>query len=371
MTDTLHVVLVGFGFAGRVFHAPLVKATRGMELSAIVTSSTASGLEAQSKYPTARVFSSLDELLRASPKLDLAVIATANAVHVQQATWALRHELHAVVEKPLAGTAQSAMALEHCARAHGRQLHTFQNRRWDADFLTLRGIASSGALGRIYRLESRMESYRAIARTGWRNSRNPTDLGGMLLDLGSHLIDQAIILLGPVSSVVAHNRSVHDPSTPEDDVVLVLTHVGGATSQLIASRAAAHAGPRFLAWGEAGSVRIEAVDSQEAALRAGYSPSFDGWERANEGAVAQVRAVTSGLEHCQTEIPFVDGQWHRFYPRVRDSISGLSSPPVPIRDVMANLRVLDAAKTSGESAAVQKLSPPASHAVTFGHDRRH
>ncbi|WP_420876667.1 Gfo/Idh/MocA family oxidoreductase, partial [Streptomyces niveiscabiei] len=201
--NPLRVGLIGYGLAGSVFHAPLIGTTKGLTLDTVVTSNPDRQAQARAEHPGAGVVASPDELLARAGELDLVVIASPNRTHVPLATAALDAGLPVVVDKPIAGTAAEARALAALAEERGLLLSVFQNRRWDNDFLTLRKLLADGELGDVWRFESRFERWRPLPKGGWRESGDPAEIGGLLYDLGSHLVDQALVLFGPVTSVYA------------------------------------------------------------------------------------------------------------------------------------------------------------------------
>lgn len=353
------VLLMGYGLAGRVFHAPLIEATPGLRIQAVVTSDPGRQAQVQADLPEARIIAHPHDAWADLDGIDLVVIAGANVTHMPQALEAAARGRHMVIDKPIAGTAADAHRIAEAAHAAGVQVHAFQNRRWDSDFLTLRSIADSGEIGRLHRLESRFERFRALPRGTWRESSHPDDLGGVLLDFGAHLVDQAIELMGPVRTVHATARSVRHADSADDDMQIMLSHTSGAVSLLVGSQAAAFGGPRFLLLGTKGGVRIDEADTQEAALRAGAVPGAPGW--GVEGFTAQVRNL-DGETLLDDRRELVAGQWDGYYPAVLAAITTGAQPPVPLDDVIANLKVLDAARMSAATGESVVLSPAAAHA---------
>ncbi|MFE3938921.1 Gfo/Idh/MocA family oxidoreductase, partial [Streptomyces goshikiensis] len=200
----LRVGLVGYGLAGSVFHAPLVTATPGLVLDTVVTSDPGRQAQAREAHPGVRIAADATELWEGpGPRVDLVVIASPNKTHVPLATAALTAGVPVVVDKPLAATAAEADALADLSERTGTFLSVFQNRRWDNDFLTLRRLIADGELGEIQRFESRFERWRPQLKGGWRESGAPEEIGGLLYDLGSHVVDQALVLFGPAVRVYA------------------------------------------------------------------------------------------------------------------------------------------------------------------------
>lgn len=364
MTDLspspLSVVLLGYGLGGRVFHGPLVSTTPGLSLDAIVTRDPDRQAQARSAYPDAVIYDSPEQAW--SGGHDLAVISTANVTHVDYATAALGSGLNVVLDKPIAPTASAATALGVLASEHGLLLVPFQNRRWDSDFLTLVAVADSGDLGTVHRFESRIERMRVAPKGGWRDSTDPRDMGGMLYDLGAHVVDQALLLMGPVVAVTASVRSVRSPGATDDDVTMLLEHESGAVSVLTVSQVGAFAGPRFTLYGTRGGLRIDASDSQEAALVGGLLPDGTGeWGVEPDGTEADLRLYDQTSVMTRTRRPLEHGSWPTFYAQVDAALRGDAEPPVQLADVIANLRVLDAARESAATGSRVSLLPAAGH----------
>jgi scyllo-inositol 2-dehydrogenase (NADP+) len=356
---TMSVLLVGYGLAGRVFHAPLISAVPALDLRGIVTSNAERSVQAHQDHPNAEIYSSLDEALTTS--FDLVVIATANVTHVPFAELALSAGAHVVVDKPLAADADQAQALADLAASRGLLAVPFQNRRWDSDFLTARRVVESGALGFVHRFESRIDRMRVVPKQGWRGSPDPADLGGMLYDLGSHLVDQSLALMGPAVQVAATVRSVRPLDPTDDDVTLLLTHESGAISVLTASQISAFPGPRMTVLGTHGGLRIDASDTQEDILRTGIVPSLD-WGVEPETSAATLRTFDDDNRATESRMPLEHGNWPNFYRCLAAAMSGESAAPVSMTDAVATLRVLDAARVSGATGTTVGLNPPAGHA---------
>ena len=352
---TARVVLLGYGLAGRVFHAPLIAVEPGLEVAAVVTSDPQRRSQALADIPGVEVLASADDAWDRAGAYDLAVIATANSAHVPQATAALESGLHVVVDKPLAGTAAEARSLIDLAQSRDRQLHVFQNRRWDSEILTARQVIDEGRVGTPHRLESRFERWRPTPKGGWREDGPVEDLPGLLYDLGAHLVDQALHLLGPVVRVFASVRAVRPGLLTDDDTQVLLEHASGAVSILSVSSASAFVEPRLRLLGTGGGLRIESLDTQEDALREGRSPLDSGW-----GTEADDALIVTGTAPAQP-YPRVPGNWPAYYRAVALSLRGEGLPPVDPRDVVENLRVIEAARDSALAGQAVVLDPPAAH----------
>ena len=270
-----------------MFHAPLVAATPGLRVAAVVTRNPERRERAERDHPGVRVVAEVAEMLA---EVDIAVVATPNREHVPVARAALDAGVHVVVDKPLAVTASEGRELVEEAHRAGRVLTVFQNRRWDGDFLTVRRLLERGALGQVVRFESRFERWRPkIAPGAWRESGDPREGGGLLLDLGSHLVDQALVLFGRPRSVYAEVERRREGATVDDDVFVALEHDGGVRSHLWANVVAAAPDSRFRVLGLEAAYVKDGLDPQEAALRAGARPGDPGWGREPRGALGTAR----------------------------------------------------------------------------------
>ncbi|MEA2156100.1 MAG: hypothetical protein QOE11_2240 [Solirubrobacteraceae bacterium] len=345
MTD-LRIAIAGFGLAGEVFHAPLIAATPGLSVAAVATSNPVRAARARSQYPGVGVVADAEALLADADRFDALVIATPNRLHVPIARLALRRGLPVVVDKPLAPGADAAQALADDFDAAGVPLTVFQNRRWDGDFLTVRRTVESGSLGQITRFESRYERFRPEVREGaWRELAEPGDGGGLLLDLGAHLVDQALLLFGPVARVYAEIDVRRPGAQVDDDVFVALEHAGGVRSHLWMSVLAPVGGRSLRVSGTQGGIETPGLDPQEDQLAAGTRPGDEGW---GEGEPARL-ADRAGDERRMAIAP---GAYERYYAAVRDALLGEGAMPVDPGESVAALRVIDAARHSAASATV-------------------
>ncbi|MGW8379979.1 Gfo/Idh/MocA family oxidoreductase [Streptomyces sp. ODS28] len=343
-TGPFRVGLIGYGLAGSVFHAPLIAATDGLVLDTVVTSNPERQAQARAEHGEGlSTVAGPDELFALAGELDLVVIASPNKTHVALARQALEAGLPVVVDKPLAGTAAEAEALSAIAQERGLLLSVFQNRRWDNDFRTLYALLAKGALGeRVWRFESRFERWRPKPKGGWRESGDPEEIGGLLYDLGAHVVDQALTLFGPVLSVYAESDVRRPGAEADDDTFIALTHVGGVRSHLWMSATAAQPGPRFRVLGSEAAYVKYGLDPQEAALRAGERPSPDlPWGVEPESAWGTLGALDD-----LRPVPTVDGDYPAYYAEIATSLREGTPPPVTASEAAATLRVLEAARTS-------------------------
>ncbi|MFD5267654.1 Gfo/Idh/MocA family oxidoreductase [Streptomyces sp. NPDC058335] len=355
MTGTpLRVGLIGYGLAGSVFHAPLIAATEGLVLDTVVTSNPERQEQARAGFPDVRVAGTPDELFARSGDLDLIVIASPNKTHVPLARTALEAGLAVVVDKPVAGTAAEARELAGLAEKRGLFLSVFQNRRWDNDFLTLRGLLAEGALGDVWRFESRFERWRPQPKGGWRESGDPAEIGGLLYDLGSHVVDQALVLFGPVTQVYAESVVRRAGAETDDDTFLALTHANGVRSHLYASATTAQLGPRFRVLGsKAGYVKY-GLDPQEAALRDGERPG-PGWGTEPEELWGHVGSGESPLTGGGRPVRTLPGDYPAYYAAVAKALADGGPNPVTAAEAAAALDVLEAARRSARDGMAVSL----------------
>ncbi|MFJ8943174.1 Gfo/Idh/MocA family oxidoreductase [Streptomyces sp. NPDC102395] len=350
----LRVGLIGYGLAGSVFHAPLIAATEGLSLDTVVTSNPERQAQARAEFPDVRVTATPDALLARAGELDLVVIASPNKTHVPLATAALEAGLPVVVDKPIAGTAAQARALAALAEERSLLLSVFQNRRWDGDFLTLRKLLDEGALGDVYRFESRFERWRPQPKGGWRESGDPAEIGGLLYDLGSHVVDQALTLFGPVTSVYAESDVRRPGAETDDDTFIALTHVGGVRSHLHVSATTAQLGPRFRVLGSSAGYVKYGLDPQEAALREGLRPGA-GWGEEPESLWGRIGAGESPLTGGGNPVPTLPGDYPAYYAEVARALIDGGPNPVTALEAAAALDVLEAARRSARDGVVVSL----------------
>ena len=309
----MRVALFGYGSSGEPIHAPLIAATSGLELAAIVTRDPERRERARHAHPAAQILDSAEDVWQSADSLDLVVVATPNRAHAPLAITALEHGLGVVVEKPFAVTAAEARAIVALARDRDRLVTVFQNRRWDGDFLNVRRLVEEDELGDVFRFESRLERWVPEVAAGWRELADPAEGGGVLYDLGSNQIDQALQLFGPAESVYAEIGVRRADARIDDDDFVALTHRSGVHSHLWMSLTAAQLGPRFRVLGS----------------RAAF--------------------VTSG------ESPPQSDQHESFYEGVVEALRGEAPPPVDPEDAIAGLEVIEAGQASAREGRVVRL----------------
>lgn len=338
--------MLGYGLAGRVFHAPLIAAAPDLELAAVVTRDPARRAALAEAHPEARAVDAPEDLWERRDELDLVVIATPNRSHAPLAHAALAAGLPVVVDKPFATSAAAARAVADDARARGLLLTVFQNRRWDGDFRTVQQVIASGALGEVRRFESRFERWQPVPKAGWREHGDPDEAGGLLFDLGAHTIDQALQLFGPVRTVYAELDRRRPGVEVDDDAFVALHHASGVRSHLWMSKVAAQRGPRFRVLGDRAAFTKYGLDGQEAAMAAGGVPGSLGW-----GDEPAERWGLLGDDASQA-IQTVPGDYLQFYAEVARAIRTGGAPPVRPEDAIAGLAIIEAARRSAERGEV-------------------
>jgi predicted dehydrogenase len=335
---------------GLIGYAPLLASTPGLALSAIVTSDPTRGAEASAAYPGVRIVPGAEQLWPLD--LDLVVVASPNKSHVPLAAAALDAGCAVVVDKPLAVSSAEGRELVARAEAHGRALSVFQNRRWDGDFRTVAELVRTGRLGRVDRFESRFERWRPQLKGGWRELGDRSEGSGLLYDLGSHLVDQALTLFGPARSVYAEADVRRAGAQADDDTFIALTHADGTRSHLWASATAASLGPRFRVLGTEAAYLTYGLDNQEDQLRAGLTP-----RDAEFGITPAERygRLGAGAEGDFAAHPTLPGRYTDYYAGVAGALRGEGPMPVDPRDSVAALEVIEAARRSADEGRVVEL----------------
>lgn len=351
--DDLRAAIIGYGLAGSMFHGPLIASTPGMRVASVVTGDPRRAEQARSHHPEARVVPAVEGVWERADEHDLAVIAAANEVHASLARQALDAGLPVVVDKPLAPTPADGRALIAHAERRGLPLTVFHNRRWDSDQLTLARLIGGGALGEVLRHESRIERWRPRLRgeTAWRETASAARGGGVLLDLGSHLVDQALVLFGPPTHVYGE-VDARRGAPGDDDAFVALRHAGGVRSHLWASAVAGAPGPRRRVLGDRAAYLVADVDGQEDALRAGVHPrDQESWGVEPESRWGR---LVRGEEWEPVESE--RGAWPQFYGALVRALREGGALPVDPRDAVTTLEVLEAARRSSDEGTVVALA---------------
>jgi scyllo-inositol 2-dehydrogenase (NADP+) len=339
----IDVGLIGFGLAGRSFHAPVIRAVPGLRLAAILQRS---GNEAAAQYPDVRIVRTLDELL-AIKEIRLVVIATPNDSHYPIARQCLAAGRDVLVDKPFATTLEEAIALVEFAN---------QNRRYDGDFQAIVQLVASGALGRIVRFESNYDRFRPQLRPGaWRERSGPGT--GIFFDLAPHLIDHALLLFGMPEALTADIRMERDGAVADDAFDLAFHYPRGLRADLRSSILAAVTRPRFLLHGTQGAFVKQSFDPQESNLRRGYIPTDTAWGAEPEENWGLLTLSGNGTL-TQRRVPSVNCDYRDFYANLRDAILGKAKLAVNPEWGLDVMRLLELArKSSNERRTVSARSP--------------
>ncbi|ONF95454.1 oxidoreductase [Sphingomonas jeddahensis] len=338
--DPVRVGLIGYGYAGRVFHAPLIAASDGIELIAVASSRP----EAVRESFAGVAVEPTPAGLIARDDIDLIVIASPNDSHAPLARAALQAGKHVVVDKPFALSLDEARSVCAAAERAGRLLAVFHNRRWDSDFLSVRAAIERGDAGQVAHFESHFDRFRPEVRDRWRERAGGG--GGIWYDLGPHLIDQALQLFG-LPDVVEASLAALRPGANADDWAHAVLHYPDRRVILHASMLAAGGSARFIAHGTDGSLVKQRGDQQEAQLLAGMVPGAAGWGEDND-PLRLYRA-----DDCRT-LPLVAGDQRTFYCGVAHAISGTGPNPVPPIEALAVMAVIEA----GLSASADRCATP-------------
>lgn len=340
--------LVGYGTGGRHFHAPFIAAAEGVELAGVVARAPATIAKVAADLPGVPIHPSLAAMIAAGG-IDAVTITTPPETRRDLVLEAIEAGLHVIADKPFAPSAAAGRALAERAKAKGVVLGVYHNRRFDADFQTLRKVIAEGRIGRIWRVHSRMEQDDpATLEAG------PT--GGLLRDLGSHVVDQMVFLLGPVASVDAQLDIADLPEGPTDaGFTITLRHAGGAHSHLSASKLNRIAAKEFRAYGDAGSYVSSSTDAQAEAIFAGRRPADDlaGWGYEPEANWGSLRTEAQ----CE-RVPSEPGRYHAYYEAFARAVREGTPPPVTAEEAIETLAILDAARESaaeGRSIEVEKV----------------
>jgi len=334
--EPIRTALIGYGVSGRVFHAPFLEVDPAFSFDVIVTGDAGRAAEAATQHPDARVLASFEEMLEAADDLDLVVIGTPPATHARIATAALEAGLDVVVDKPFTVTSDEGRALVAHAERLGRRITVFQNRRWDGDFRTVRDLVETGRLGAVRRFESRFEWYKPEVRASWKAEASVAQGGGILFDLGTHLIDQAVQLFGPVAEARAELAVNRAGGLADDDAFVALQHESGTISHLWMNSLAPQFGPRFHVLGSLSGYTSHGLDGQEEALDAGVLPSDEDY-----GLTSPDRWGVFGVEGSLEPLPTLRGDYGAFYRALADAIRGNAPLPVDPADAVAVLEIIE------------------------------
>lgn len=336
--DSLNVALVGYGFAGKTFHAPLISAVEGLQLTHVVSSDPEKVLR---DWPSVTVVPSIDDVCK-NPSVSLVVIATPNTSHFEFTQKSLAAGKHVVVDKPFTLNVADAEKLLAQAAAARRVLSVFQDRRWDGDFLTLRRLLQEGPLGEVTHFESHYDRYRPEVRKRWRETPGPGS--GIWFDLGPHLIDQALQLFGAPDALFADLAVQRKGGSTVDYFHLILRY--GSRRVILHGESFVSADlPRFIVHGTLGSYIKFGMDSQEDALKRGEKSGGPNW-----GADPRPGTLYTWKDgQLETrQVPPIAGNYAGYYEAIRDAITKGAPNPTAPQDILAVMAVLETGVRSSE-----------------------
>ncbi|MGM0384660.1 MAG: Gfo/Idh/MocA family protein [Actinomycetota bacterium] len=335
---TIRTAMIGFGMSGKVFHTPFLADNPAYSLDLIVTGNPERAAQAAGLHPGARIVATPEELFADPADLDLVVVGTPPSTHGTLADAALDAGLHVVVDKPFVPSVADGEALLAKARAVGRVLTVFQNRRWDSDFLTVRRLIADGELGEVITFESRFDAWKPAGLRSWKGAATLAEGGGLLADLGPHLIDQALQLFGPAVAVYGETARHSEPRDAEadDDAFVSLLHASGVRSHLSMNIVTGLPAPRFRVLGTAATFESWGMDPQERQLDAGMAPSDPRY-----GIRTAEHWGTLGTPEAAHHVRPERGAYQEFYRLLAETLTAGGPLPVDPLDALAAMRIIE------------------------------
>jgi scyllo-inositol 2-dehydrogenase (NADP+) len=344
----VQVGLIGYGLSGSTFHAPIIRAVEGLQLSAVVSSSKE---KVHQDFPDVCVTASSEELF-AFDDIELVVIATPNDLHYPLALKAIQAGKHVVIDKPFVIESQHGKELIRLAESKGLLLSVYQNRRWDSDFLTVQRLISSGSLGKVMSYEAHFDRFRPVTRNRWKEQ--PLPGSGVLYDLGSHLIDQALYLFGLPKTVNA-DLGIQRTNGQSIDYFHLLLGYESLRVILHSGSYVRLQGPRYEIHGSEGSFIKYGIDPQEEALKAGKYPGEPGWGMEKENNYGLLSQANEGDKVTSQAVISEPGSYVTFYQGMYDSIVQGKPLPVTAEQALDNIRVIEAAMLSNDERRTIQL----------------
>jgi predicted dehydrogenase len=334
--NPISVGLASFGMSGLVFHAPLIAANPGFRLSSIVERTSEKSRE---RFPEATIVRSFEDLIR-DETLELIVVNTPNHLHLDMARQALAAGKHVILEKPMTVTTQEARTLIDLARSRNLVLSVFQNRRWDGDFRTLQQVVENKLLGQIVALEGHFDRFRNyIEANTWKEETGAGS--GILYNLGSHMIDQVLVLFGKPQAVTGE-MGIQRPGGRIDDYYHLTLHYPDLRVVLKSSYLVREASPHYIVHGTQGSFIKYGLDPQEAALKAGHLPTAPDWGTEAPEAWGLLNTDIQGL-HFTGRLETLPGNYPFFYQNIYEAIREGKALAVKPEESMLGLRIIEAA----------------------------
>ena len=318
MSKNINVGLIGYGFSGRTFHAPVITTIPHLKLKKVVQRNS---MSAKERYPSVEVVDNVQNVYL-DKDIDLIVITTPSTNHFKFIKEALLAGKHVVVEKPFTPYSREADELIDLAKEQGKMLSVFHNRRWDGDFLTIREMLQNNMLGNLIEAEFRWEGFSpTINPESWRDSSAVGS--GVLYDLGVHLLDQALCLFGVPKTIKADVRMVRDGAETVDYFNLTLSYKDGFNVNVKSSMLAKEPGPRYTIHGSKGSFVKYGVDPQEELLKKRKTPASPDWGREEKDKWGKLNTSVNNL-HFVGLVETIPGSYQSYYQNVYDHISGLA-----------------------------------------------
>jgi predicted dehydrogenase len=336
----LRTAVIGYGLAGKVFHCPFIESSPDFSLNFIATNDPGRRSQARAEHSDAEIVADANELAGKADQLDLVVLASPPGVHLEQGLSFLGRGVALVVDKPFAASVAEAEKLIQRAQEVGKALIVFQNRRWDGDFLTVKKLLDSGKLGDVYQFESSFEHWAPNANSRWQDLTPASLGGGVTFDLGSHLIDQALTLFGPIAELRSDLRTIREGGGNDDASFVELHHQSGVRSRLWMSRIGALPGPRFRVLGTKAAYVSYGLDGQELALASGMLPTDDRYGIAPEETWGMLGVSAAG-HPAPSRIPTERGNYPAFYAGVAAALRGSGAVPVSPEDALEVLKILE------------------------------
>ena len=336
---TINTALASFGMSGEIFHAPLLNAHKGFTIISILERTNN---RSRDQYPSANIVRSYEEILT-NDKVDLVIVNTPDKYHYEMALAAIKAQKHVIVEKPFTISVKEANELVTLSRKTGKLLSVFQNRRWDGDFMTVRRIINEGLLGRLVEYEAHFDRYRNYLQKGsWKEQASSQS--GTIYNLGSHLIDQVLVLFGLPEAVFADMRALRTGAEVDDAFTLLLRYPEIKVS-LKVSYLVREPGPRFLLHGTDGSFLKWGTDPQEEDLKSGKKPGISGWGTEQESSWGILNTQTDGFQF-NGRYETLPGNYLAYYDDIYDAIINHREPYVTAEQGRDVIRIIEAAKES-------------------------
>lgn len=339
MNNSIKTAIASFGMSGLVFHGPLLKVNQGFEVTNILERTK---IISKKMFPDANIVRSYNDILQ-NPEIELVIVNTPDRFHYEMVKTALQSGKHVVVEKPITQQSGQAEELIQLAKKEGLVFTVFQNRRWDGDFRTVQKVLAEKKLGRIVEFESHYDRYRTIITPNtWKEEED--EFGGVLYNLGSHMVDQVYVLFGKPKSVSAHLKIVRAGGNVHDYYDIRLEYEGFSTI-LKCSYLVKDPGPRYSIYSEFGTFHKRGIDPQEELLKAGKLPEGNSWGTEPENEWGTLTYEENGVDFKDT-IETIPGNYNLFYNNVYDAVRNGAELYVKPEETLEVLKIIEACVVS-------------------------